>query len=232
MVTATSCRSSSLRRTAFCACRSLAKACSTIRDVAYAERERVGRWASHAPGPPQLRAATSQQPWIPTPWTMRLRLPTVVVPQRVLAGDVERASATGVAVAASRPASGQASAWQGYARVTGVLFLEDFGPVDAGELHHVVSREALDAMFRELRRTGKQIVVDVHTHPRGHTTLSPTDRAHPIEFRPGYSRWSSRTTRAVNLCYRRSARTRTSPAADGDVFARHEVASTLVVRDA
>jgi len=66
-----------------------------------------------------------------------------------------------------------------------VLFPQDYGPVRAGALHHVSSRRAMNLLFEDLRRRGKQITADIHTHPPGYPELSEVDRAHPVEFRPG-----------------------------------------------
>jgi proteasome lid subunit RPN8/RPN11 len=73
----------------------------------------------------------------------------------------------------------------GAATVTDVLFLEDQGDVDSGELHHCTSRQATRALFELLREKGLVIVADVHTHPGCWVNLSHTDRAHPIEYRRG-----------------------------------------------
>jgi proteasome lid subunit RPN8/RPN11 len=69
--------------------------------------------------------------------------------------------------------------------VRSVHFLEDFGPVSAGPLHHRASRVCVEHLFDEMRRRGESLVADVHVHPDEWVDLSPTDEAHPIEYRIG-----------------------------------------------
>jgi hypothetical protein len=69
--------------------------------------------------------------------------------------------------------------------VRSVYFLDDLGPVSAGPLHHRASRECLANLFLTLRDRGESVVADVHCHPKDWVDLSPTDEAHPIEFRIG-----------------------------------------------
>lgn len=69
--------------------------------------------------------------------------------------------------------------------VRSVFFLDDLGPVSAGPLHHRASRECVANLFSTLRAHGESIVADVHCHPKDWVDMSPTDEAHPIEFRIG-----------------------------------------------
>jgi len=115
---------------------------------------------------------------------MRLERPRVLVPEmiwRTTWSELNRRSGG---------ANETACVWGGE-RVRGlwsirsVHFLDDFGPVNAGPLHHRASREGVEHLFDELRRRGEVVVADVHTHPADWVDLSPTDEAHPIEFRVG-----------------------------------------------
>jgi hypothetical protein len=69
--------------------------------------------------------------------------------------------------------------------VRSVHFLDDFGPVSAGALYHRASRECVARLFAEMRERGESLIADVHVHPEDWVDLSPTDEAHPIEYRVG-----------------------------------------------
>jgi hypothetical protein len=69
--------------------------------------------------------------------------------------------------------------------VEGVYFIDDLLGVRRGRLYHRTSREATISLFETLRQRGHVIIADIHTHPRDWVDLSPTDAAHPIEYRKG-----------------------------------------------
>src|SRR4051812_20041678 len=66
-----------------------------------------------------------------------------------------------------------------------VYFFDDFGEIESYEAYHRAPAETVAAIFRSLRENGHVIVADVHTHPGEWVGLSGTDKAHPIEYRPG-----------------------------------------------
>ena len=115
---------------------------------------------------------------------MTFAVPALYIPADLWAltwSELHRRSGGQVDAACAWAGERTSTAWT----VKSVHFLDDFGAIDAGPLHHRASRASVEGLFDEMRRRGEDLIADVHTHPEDWVDLSRTDREHPLEYRLG-----------------------------------------------